>query len=122
MDGLKQVVGRIAQDHRRGCAKVAGEVSNGHACPVDFAIVSGEEQIHVGAVANDRLVDGARSGDGAGEERLRRRPSTDAGGIACGHVGEGSWSPLIGKHPDVLGRKEEQGWRNGARAHRVLAC
>lgn len=122
LNGLKQVVGRIAHDHRRGRAKVAGEVSNRHARPVDFAIVSCEEQVHVGAVANDRLVDSARSGDGAGEERLRRRPSTHAGGIACGHVGEGSWSPLIRKHPNVLGRKEEQGRRNSAGAHLVLAC
>lgn len=122
LDGLEEIVGRIAHDHRRGRAKVAWEVSNGHASPVDLSIVSCEEQVHVGAVANDCLVDSTRARDGPGKESLRRRPSTHARGIAVCHVGEGSWPPLIRKDPDIFGGKEEESGRNSAGIHLVLAC
>lgn len=122
LNGLEQIVGRVAHDHCRGGAKIAWEISNGHAGPVDFAIVAGEKQVHVGTIANDGLINSARSGDGTGEESLRRRPSAHAGGIAVCHVREGRWPPLIRKHPDILGGEVEEGWRNSAWIHLVLAC
>lgn len=74
LDCFEQVVGRAAHDDRRCWAEAAWEISNGHAGPVYLAIVSCEEQIHVGAVTNERLVNGssAGAGNGSGEKWLRR--------------------------------------------------
>lgn len=73
LDGFEQVLGSVAHDDGRGGAEVAGEVTDGHAGAIDFAIVSCEEEIHVLGVTNDCLVDGtsARARNFAREERLR---------------------------------------------------
>lgn len=124
LHGLEEVVGRVAHDHGRGGAEAAGEVANGHAGAVDAAIVSCEEQIHVGGVANNCLIDcaGAAAGDGAREQRLRGRPSIRIGRVARSSVGKGRRSPLVGEDPDAFGGKVEDCGRHGARGHLRLAC
>ena len=124
LDGLEEVVCRVGHDGFVVCAKVAGEIGNGHAGAVDSAIVAAEEEVHIGVVADDGLVDGprARVGDGPGEEGLRRRPGVGIGGIARLDVGEGRGAPLVGEDPDVLGLKVEERWRDGrGLLHGVLA-
>lgn len=104
LDGLEQVVGRVAEHDGRGRAEAAGELADRHARPVDLAVVACEEQVHVRAVADERLVDGARAGarDGARPERLRHSPSVRIGGIARCLVGKLSRPPLVCQHPDAL--------------------
>lgn len=72
LDCFEEVVGCVAEDDGGRGAEVSGEVADGHGGSVDFAVVTGEEEIHGCAVADDGLVDGAGAGagDGAGEERL----------------------------------------------------
>ena len=59
LDGFEEVVGGVAQDDGGRSAEAAGEVTDGHAGAVDLAVVAGEEEVHVCAVADDGLVDGA---------------------------------------------------------------
>lgn len=122
LDSLEQVVRSVLQDDLGLGAEVAGEVVNGHAGAVDAAIVASEEEIHVGVIADDGLVDDARAGvgDGTREERLRLGPAVGVGGIAGRLIREGRRAPLVGQDPDVLGREVEDGWGNGTRAHGVL--
>ena len=77
LDRLEQVGRRVAHDRRVVRAEAAREVPDRHAGPVDVAVVAGEEQVHVRAVTDQRLVDraGAGAGDAAGEQRLVRRTS-----------------------------------------------
>lgn len=77
LDGLEEVVDGVAHDNRGRGAEVSWEVAQRHAGSVDLAIVTGEEQVHVLAVGNERLVNrsGAAAGDLAREERLGRTPA-----------------------------------------------
>ncbi|CAM5664920.1 hypothetical protein SGRIM128S_07344 [Streptomyces griseomycini] len=121
--GFEQVVRRVAHDHRRGRAEAAREVPDRHAGTVDLAVVAGEEQVHVRAVTDERLVDGSRSGvgDAPGEEHLLGRPAVRVGGVARRPVGERRPAPLVGEHPDVLRREVEERGCDGRVGHRVLA-
>ncbi len=123
LHGLEDVVGSAAEDDGGGCAEVAREVTNGHACAVDLAVVAREEEVHVGAVADDGLVDHAGAGvrDGAGEERLRGRPAVGIRRVARGAVGEACWAPLVREDPRLLGGEVEEGGCDGARGHGILA-
>jgi hypothetical protein len=52
LDGFEEVVGGVLHDDGGLRAEAAGEVSDGHAGAVDAAVVAGEEQVHVLAVAD----------------------------------------------------------------------
>jgi hypothetical protein len=119
LHGLEEVVGGVGQDGGGG-REVAWEVALRHAGAVDFAVVAGEEEVHVLAVADERLVDGtsAGAGDGARVQRLGRRPTVDVGGVARGAVGEGSRSPLVCKDPGALRGEVEEGGCYKTRQHR----
>jgi len=122
LDGLEEVVGRVAHDGGGGGAEAAGELLDGHAGPVDLAVVAGEEEVHGGVVADDRLVDAARAGarDLAGEQGLRGAPAVGVGRVRRRAVREGRRPPLVREHPDALGREVEERRRHGGRAHPLL--
>ncbi|KAI6766029.1 hypothetical protein HG530_007099 [Fusarium avenaceum] len=122
LDGLEEVLLGVRHDDLRGGAEAAGEVANGHAGAVDLAVITAEEQVHVLAVSNDGLVNGASAGVGdvAGEESLGSRPAVGVGRVAGGSVGELLRTPLVSQNPDVLGLEEEQGRGNGQRVHAGL--
>jgi hypothetical protein len=123
LHGFEEVVGGVAHDDCAGGAEGPGELANGHACAVDFAVVAREEEIHVCCVSNHGLVDGPGGGavDLAAEEGLHGAPAVGVGGVGRGAVGEGGGSPLVGQDPDVLGREvEERGGHGGEAAHGVL--
>lgn len=124
LDGLEKVVPGAVHDD--GClgAKVAGEVADGHAGPVDAPVVAREEEIHVRAVGDERLVDraGVRVGDAAGKQRLRRGPAVGVDGVGRGPVGKGGCAPLVGQHPDALGSEVEERRRDRGKVHLVLRC
>ena len=63
---LEELRGRRAHHDGGGGTETAWEVADGHAGAVDGAVVAGEEEVHVLAVADDGLVDGARAGAGDG--------------------------------------------------------
>lgn len=119
LHGLEQVVGGVGQHGLVVGPKAAGEVADGHAGAVDLAIVSGKEQVHVGAVADDGLVDGAGAGAGdlAREERLGRRPAVGVGRVAGRLVGKRGGPPLVGQNPHVLGTVEEERRGHGGLGH-----
>jgi len=123
LHGFEEVARAVAHDDGTGGAEAAGEVGEGHAGAVDFAVVAGEEEVHVGGVGDERLVDGAGAGagDGAGEEGMGGAPAGGVGGVGRGAVGEGGGVPLVGEDPDALGSKVEEGWGDGVEGHGVLA-
>jgi hypothetical protein len=101
LHGLEQALLGVEHDGRRRRSKVTGEVADEHTGPVDLAIVAGEEEVHVRAVADDGLVNGSVRGavDRAGEDwlgsgqyvpvgRIGRRPVRERGGVSL--VGEDS--------------------------------
>src|SRR5690606_39825326 len=98
LDAREQVVRGGTQDDGRGRAEAAREVADRHAGPVDPAVVTGEEQVHVRVVGDERLVDGTGRGvgDAAGEQHLLRRPAVRVGRVGRGPVGEGRAAPLVG--------------------------
>lgn len=57
-DSLEKVVGGVGHDDGECGTEAAWEVSNGHAGAVDSAVVSAEEEIHVGAITDECLIDG----------------------------------------------------------------
>lgn len=122
LHGLEEVVLGVLEDDLGAAAEAAREVADGHAGAVDAAVVAGEEQVHVLAVTNDSLVNGAEGGVGdlAGEERLSSRPAVGVGRVAGGPVGELGGTPLVGEDPDVLGLEEEQSRGDSGRAHAGL--
>jgi len=122
LDSLEQVVGRVGQDDGRRTTEAAREVANRHAGSVNLAVVSSEEQVHVRAVSDQRLVNGtsARAGDGACEQGLGRGPPIGIGGVGRGAVREGSRTPLVSENPHALGCKVEEGGCNSALAHAGL--
>lgn len=122
LDSLEEVILGVAQDDLRAGAEAAGEVANGHAGTVDLAVVAGEEQVHVLAVTDDSLVDGAsvRAGDVAGEERLGLRPAVDVGGVVGSSVGELCGTPLVSQDPDTLGSEVEEGRSDSNAGHGSL--
>lgn len=124
LDGFEEVVCGVAHDDGGGGSEAAGEAADGHAGAVDFAVVSGEEQVHVLAVADDGLVNGsgAGAGDRAAEQGLSGRPAVGIAGVAGSAVREGGGSPLVGEDPSALGSKVEEGGGDSRRAHGVLAC
>ena len=121
---FKEVVLGSAKDNGGCSTEVAREVANGHAGAVDLAIVSCKEQIHVLAVTNNGLVNGAgvRSGYLSSEEWLRSGPTVCVRRIGRCFVGERGRAPLISEHPDVLWGKLKECRCNSARVHLVLAC
>jgi hypothetical protein len=58
LHGLEQVLLGIRHDHSRSHTGVTVEATGRHMGAVDPAIVAGEEEVHVRAVADDDLVDG----------------------------------------------------------------
>jgi len=122
LHGLEEVLGSVAHDDGRGGAEAARELADGHASAVDLAVVASKEQVHVLAVTDDSLVDGASAGAGnlSREERLGNAPAVDIAGVRGGPVGEGGGSPLVRKNPDVLGREEEERRGNGVEVLAVL--
>lgn len=73
LDCLKKIVGIGAHDGFSGGTEVAWEVPDGHAGAVDHAVVTGEEEVHIFAVADEGLINGpsARVGETARVEGLR---------------------------------------------------
>lgn len=122
LDGLEQVVGGVAHDDGAGAAEAAGEVANGHAGTVDLAVVAGEEEVHVLAVTNDGLVNGASAGtrNGTSEQRLSSRPAVRVAGVCRGAVREGGGPPLVSKNPGVLGSEVENSGSNSRLRQLVL--
>jgi hypothetical protein len=80
---FEQVVGAIAHHGNVVGSKTTREVADRHAGSVDLAVVAAEEQVHVGRVGNQRLVDwtSAGSGDAAGKKCLRRGPRVAVRGV-----------------------------------------
>jgi len=122
LDSLEEVVLGVAHDDGGGSAEVAGEVALGHAGAVDLAVVTGEEQVHVGTVTDQGLVNGtsAGAGDGSREEGLGRTPAVGVGGVGGGLVGEGGRSPLVGNDPGALRLEVEESGRDETLVHGVL--
>jgi hypothetical protein len=122
LNGLEQVARRVRHDDRAGRAEAAGEVADRHARAVDFAVVAGEEQVHVRAVADERLVDGARAGTGdrAREQCVRAGPPVRVRRVRRRLVAERRWAPLIREDPDALRRKVEDRRRDRRRSHTGL--
>ena len=52
--------------------EIAREISDRNSSPVNLAIVSCKEQVHVRAIPDHCLVKGVTTGDRSREERLRR--------------------------------------------------
>lgn len=123
LNSLEDLLRRVAQHNLGSGTEAAREVADGHLGVVDLAIVTAEEEVHAGAVANDGLVDGTRvgTGDGAGEHGLRRRPTVDLGRVAARPVRERSSTPLRGEHPDVLGAEVEERRCHSSLGHTSLS-
>lgn len=68
--GLEEVGRRVRHDHRARRAEATREVADWHAGAVDTAVVASEEQVHVLAVTNDRLVDGVSTATDRAAEQL----------------------------------------------------
>jgi hypothetical protein len=122
LHGLEEVVGGVGQDGGGG-REVAGEVALRHAGTVDLAVVASEEEVHVLAVADERLVNGTSVGarDGARVQWLSRRPTVDVGRVGAGPVGEGGRSPLVGKDPGALRGEVEEGRCDGVEGSASLS-
>ena len=116
LDSLEEVGLGVAHDDGGGAAKAAREVVQGHRGAVDLAVVTAEEQVHVLAVTDQGLIDGAgaTAGDGAGEKRLDSSPSVGVGGVGRGPVGESGRAPLVGKDPGLLGSEVEESGSNSS--------
>ena len=97
LDGLEEVVLGAVEDDGCGGAEVGGELGEWHGGAVDAAVVAREEEVHVGAIGDEGLVDwpGVAVGDGTGEEGVGLRPAVGVDGVYAGAVGEGSCAPLI---------------------------
>jgi hypothetical protein len=120
--GLEQVVGRVTQDDGRCRTKAAREIADGHASAVDVAVVTSEEEVHVRAVADEGLVDGAGGARySPREERLRRGPPVRVGGVGRRTVAEGDLAPLVGENPYAFWSEEEEGGRDAGCGHTGLA-
>ena len=99
----------------------AREVADGHAGPVDVALVVGEEHVHVRVVADEGHVEGAPLREGAREQLLLRAPAVGVGGVTRGAVGEAVGpTPVVGEHPEVLRGEVEQRRRDAIEGNRVL--
>ena len=123
LDSLEEVVGGVAHDDCGLGAEASREVAQRHAGAVDLAVVTGEEQVHVLAVGNERLVNrsGAAAGDLAREERLGGTPAVGVCGVLGGLVRESGRAPLVSKDPDALGSEVEQGRGDGGSGHLGLS-
>lgn len=62
LHSFEKIVGGVAKNLRCLAAKAGREVANGHGSAVDFAVVTGKEEVHVLAVTNECLVDWASIG------------------------------------------------------------
>jgi hypothetical protein len=115
LDGFEEVAGAVGHDDRAGRSEAAGEVADGHASAVDLAVVTSEEEVHVRAVADERLVDRAcaRAGDRAGEQSLRSAPPVRVRWVRGRLVAERGRPPLVRKHPHALLLCAEERGRDG---------
>jgi hypothetical protein len=68
----EQVLLGIRHDDSRRHAKVAGEVADEYAGPVDLAIVTGEDEVRFRAATDDGLVDGSIVADDRTREGAAR--------------------------------------------------
>lgn len=123
LNGLENLLRSVAEDDLGCGAEASREIADGHLGVVDLAVVTGKEEMHAGAVTDERLVDGTGVGvrDVTVEELLRRGPAIGVGGVAARPVGELADAPLRSEDPDRLGSEVEEGGCHRSAAHTGLS-